>query len=201
MNRLYATMGFVAICLLLWTAPLYAAPKVDGFSGVPWGASQEQIKAAMMKKGFTLLGQKKDSFYKFDRYKGTFAGFPAELTFYYEKNIFYRGAANILNVLNSNSRQQFEAYYNDIKRLFIAKYGAPNEDSELSDGKGNWIGYFAKWNDLPAVANPPGLVKTYIGCGRGAIWDEIEQRISSGLCINFSIGEAWARLKATGGGI
>ena len=39
---------------LLLVAPALAAPRVDGFADVPWGANVDQLKAVMDQRGATL---------------------------------------------------------------------------------------------------------------------------------------------------
>ena len=78
---------------LLLVAPALAAPRVDGFADVPWGANVDQLKAVMDQRGATLQKQGPDRV----EYLGTFANEPARLIFYFDKNIFYQGEAELLN--------------------------------------------------------------------------------------------------------
>jgi len=49
------------------------------------GASREQVQAAIAEKGYTLLEQGAKPAY--EKYRGTFAGHPAELRFFYERSL------------------------------------------------------------------------------------------------------------------
>lgn len=185
-----------------WVVPLHAAPSVEGFSSVPWGASHEQVRTVMTEKGFVFLQEIKSSdLYSFDRYKGDFAGYAAELRFYYYKDVFYRGAAVFLDVLNSNSQLQCEVYYESVKKLFVAKYGRATTEQVFSDGRGNWVGESATWNALQAEAKPQGQVTIIIKSGRSAAWHEIDLQMGSRLIVMYDLGEAWGRLKSFGGNI
>lgn len=95
MSRFRLAVVLAMVCLALWTVPVYAGPAVEGFSGVPWGASREQVQAAMAEKGFTLLEQIPGVA---DKYKGSFAGHAAELKFFFHKNLFYSGEAIIRDI-------------------------------------------------------------------------------------------------------
>ena len=157
---------------------VYAAPPVDGFIGVPWGASREQVQTAMAEKGFALIGLNLD---RGDTYKGNFAGYPAELYFEFLNNVFYKGSARLLDLRSPN----YEAYFG-LKGLISAKYmQVGREEKEKKCFQSLWL-------DLPAMATPAGKVSIFLtsGCDR-----------SERAWIVYDITQAWARFKASGGSI
>ncbi len=168
-----------------------ASPAVDGFIGVPWGASRQQVRQAMEERGFTLLEQRADGI--IDTYQGTFTGQPAELKFQYESNVFFSGEANFLHV-KGQSLDAVRAYYMELKGLLTAKYGLP---AELTDAAGKTP--VCLWERLPATATPPGQVTIQarygqVFYGTGYLGNGLYK--ASGVTVSYSIGSSWARQKA-----
>ena len=68
-----------------------AADTVDGFVGVPWGASKQQVAKEMAQRDFKQVAEGTN----YVVYGGTFADLPADLTFGFGKNGFYMGEADV----------------------------------------------------------------------------------------------------------
>ena len=185
-GKLSILVVLFSLLLMCFTVSAYAAPPaVDGFAGALWGASREQVQAAMAEKGFTLIGK--------DMFKGTFVGHSATLYFSYEKNRFIEGQATFLDVDSLQSPFLAKTYYDEIKGLYAAKYGHAIKELEFSDME-SWYGEIVEW-DLTATATPPGLVTILV------IVFENEKHKDFGVYVKCGIGEAWANLKADGSGI
>ena len=191
MRKLFRIIIMMGFLLMLQTIG-YAAPAVEGFAGVPWGTSREQSQKLMAEKGFTSLGQA-DGFS--DKYKGVFAGHPAELKLTYTKDVFYCGEAIIKDMPAPEILWSMSDFFDDMKKLFVAKYGAANAEYTLGEGE-NLLGFGARWENLAAADNPAG--QAYIDI-RG-----IKKRPQSdfwGIIITYNIGLSWATFKADGGNI
>jgi len=164
---------------------------VDGFIGVPWGASRQQVQKAMEERGFTLLEQRADGIV--DTYQGTFTGQPAELKFQYENNLFISGEANFLHV-KGQSLDAVRAYYMELKGMLTAKYGSP---TELIDAAGRTPACI--WEQLPTTATPPSQVTIHarygpVFYGTGYLGNGVYQ--ASGVTVRYYIGSSWAHQKA-----
>jgi len=180
MKRVYATVLLTVICLLFSAEPLCAAPSVDGFVEVPWGASIDDVKTAMAKRGFTLQKQEIDSV----EYMGTFANEPALLTFDFKKNLLYYGKAELLNAKGKDLNVTLN-YYREFAEMLAAKYGKPESGSAYQRPT-----YFSRWYNLPTSVTPPGQVNieivgglTVIGKAENTVW------------ISYTIGPDWVRAK------
>lgn len=183
MKKLVAAVVFCTVMLAL-TAASYAAPPVEGFIGVPWGADRQQVQKAMEERGFTLLEQRTDGFS--DTFNGTFAGQPAQLRFIYEKSFFYKGEAAFLHV-RDRDYYTVKAYYNELRGLLAAKYGSPAEISSL----GIRPLACSKWEGLPTTAPIPGQVTIMLREGPEMFWPD--SRFSHSVVVIYDIGATWAR--------
>lgn len=180
MKRLYRAVLLAVICLLFSTAPLCAAPNVDGFIEVPWGASIDDVKTAMAKRGFTL--QKQDAEYV--EYIGTFANEPALLTFTFKNNLFYHGKAELLNAKGKDLNVTLN-YYREFAEILAAKYGKTESRSAYQRPT-----FFSRWDNLPTAATPPGRVNIEI-IGGLTVFGKAENTV----WIVYSIGSDWVRAK------
>lgn len=113
-KRWYIAAVLVAVWLLTLTAPICAAPVPEGFVGVPWGATQEQVIKMMSERGWREAFGDGKSFY------GFFAGFPGIVTFEFTGNAMTGGRAELERATNGyNSKHTFDAGY----KLLSEKYG------------------------------------------------------------------------------
>jgi hypothetical protein len=192
MQKLLCTMIALSLLLVTQMTSYAAPPPVDGFVGVPWGASRQQVAAAMAEKGFILLEQRADG--SIDKYQGTFAGQPAELEFWYEKNVFYRGEAAFLHVKDKDF-YVVKAYYIELRDLLTAKYGSPREVTSIGSKP---ISY-SIWEHLSATATPPGRVAIQVREGPAlfgtgpSLGNNLYQAHS--VIVVYDIGASWARIK------
>jgi hypothetical protein len=181
--------AIIIFCLLMsFSKASYAAPPtVDGFVGVPWGASRQQVASVMVEKGYALLQQREDGV--LDRYQGTFADYPAELVFLYTKNVFYYGSAELLPARDKGMDVAMKYYY-EMAQLLTAKYGEPAKKSygflPGPGGKETILSRHSSWENIPAAITPPGQVTISVLGG-----DMAGYRVE----VNYTIGKAWAQLK------
>jgi hypothetical protein len=185
MQKIFSVVIALGLLLVLQVTS-YAAPAVDGFIGVPWGASRQQVQKAMEERGFALLEQRPDGTY--DVYQGTFAGNPAQLSFSYEKNFFYRGEAAFLHV-KDRDYYTVKAYYAELRELITAKYGRPVEINALGS---NPISY-SKWEDLPTTAEPPGKVTIMLRDGPNMFRAGNASHSAYSVIVSYDIGTSWVR--------
>lgn len=184
MRNLFSAVLALSL-VMLFTASSYAASPVDGFIGVPWGASRQQVQKVMEERGFTLLEQRADGFS--DTYQGTFTGQPAQLAFIYEKNVFYKGEAAFLHVRDKDY-YAVKSYYTELKGMLTAKYGQPMERSSI----GSQPLSYSKWENLPATASHPGQVTIMLREGPELFWPE-KNHSSYTVIVSYDIGSSWAR--------
>lgn len=189
MRKIISTVIILGLLLVLQTAG-QAAPAVDGFMGVPWGANHEQVQKAMEARGFTLLEQRSDGI--IDKYRGTFTGKPAELSFQFENNVFFEGEAAFLDVKGAQETVVRLSYL-EMKQLLTAKYGSTAEEYTNADGESN----ACAWH-LPTTVTPSGRVTIYMWHGKaiygtGYYGNGLYE--DSGYTVRYSIGSTWARLK------
>jgi len=190
-NKKFTPVSIVLLMVLVLSAlPAYAAPPLDGFIGVPWGASRQQVQKAMEERGFTLLEQRADGIV--DTYRGTFTGQPAELKFQYEKNAYFAGTATFLHIKGSFDASM--AYYYELKGLLTAKYGTPTVYANAAGQES-----VCRWEGLPATATPQGQVNIQLRYGKvfygTGYWGKGMYE-ADGVEVEYSIGSAWARQKA-----
>lgn len=174
----------MVLAVAAFTVTVYAAPPVDGFLGVRWGASRDQVEKAMRERGFTLLVQRSDV--ERDIYRGMFADYPAELEFQYEKNAFFSGTAAFLDVKGREPMIR-EQRYIEMKRLLALKYGPPSIESFGYRG----VEYASIWENLSTTGSPPGRVSIQVR------WITVlySTGVSDGVGIEYSVGREWLKLK------
>ena len=106
-------------CILLMMHLTSYAASVDGFIGVPWGATQQQIDSAMKEKGFPH-----HDFMPY--YVGSFAGYTARaLSFQLKHDSFYEGQASICHTEENSGHGEVRACSQKIVSMISEKYGQP----------------------------------------------------------------------------
>ncbi|MBP2653826.1 MAG: hypothetical protein H6Q73_1395 [Firmicutes bacterium] len=125
-HRIFVLVILISILISL---PVYAAPTVDGFVGVPWGASSEQIDQTMQEKGFSLSSASSTM----RSYNGIFAGEARVLKFRLSNNKFYEGYV-CLGTANNNTGVQRLA--NEWTYKLNEKYGQLQKRRSLKSD--NW---------------------------------------------------------------
>jgi len=126
-----------SLVLMCFTVSAYAAPSVEGFMGVPWGASRQQVEAAMAEQGFEKLAKPEfcSSFPQDPRcdpnllrYSGQFAGEQAEVNCSIQNKAMVKGWVSIKSFVPFNLTGQMYSYTR-IRGLLTQKYGPPTSDS------------------------------------------------------------------------
>ena len=159
MKRLH--VAFVLIAIWVWVlflpVPIYAAPAPDGFAGVPWGTTQEQVINMMRERGWRETGEQDGkTFY------GDFAGFPSKVIFAFTANAMTRGTAQIEIATNGyHSKITFDAAY----KLLSEKYGQTVIKVYPNDRRGHTMQnyYYADWNIVDDVSSDKYSIS--LGCG------------------------------------
>ena len=125
------------------------APYPEGFVGIPWGASRDQVVKVMNERGFTTEGtvSSQDQPASTLLYRGAFDGQPCQLEFYFSSNAMFKGRASHLGLLQPAGAQL--ALYRQLVNLVSAKYGLPQADKIQEDktntgeiwrfGKAEWL--------------------------------------------------------------
>ena len=137
-------MVIVFWVLLGLQATVFAAPPVEGFMGVPWGSSREQVDKAMVEQGFVKLA-KPDWCATVPgnalcdpglvNYDGRFAGERAEVRFLFQNKALYRGWVVLLSSETIYLQDQVNAFAR-MKALLTEKYGPPTTDEKHTRPKG-----------------------------------------------------------------
>jgi len=135
----------VVVCLLLTLQAIaFAAPPVEGFMGVPWGAGRDQVDKAMAEQGFVKLA-KPDWCASVPgnalcdpglvNYDGRFAGERAEIRFLFQNKALYEGWVALFASETIYLQDQVNAYTR-MKALLTEKYGPPSTDNKTIRPKG-----------------------------------------------------------------
>ncbi len=145
MNRSVFSLSIIFCVLLAIQLPLYAA-SVDGFLGVPWGATQQQIDTAMKEKGF--------SHHEFmPYYVGSFAGYPARaLSFQVKHNAFYEGQASICHTEENSGHGEVRDCSKKIVGMISDKYGQPTRQKQTHSNA-----YSLYWEGLQSAGSSDNI--------------------------------------------
>jgi hypothetical protein len=159
MKRLH--LAFVLIAIWVWVlflpVPIYAAPAPDGFAGVPWGTTQEQVINMMRERGWREAEEQDGkTFY------GDFAGFPSKVFFEFTANAMTGGTAQIEIATNGyHSKIRFDEAY----KLLSEKYGQTDiKVMHNEDRRSTMPNYYnAEWNIVDDVSSDKYSIR--LGCG------------------------------------
>jgi hypothetical protein len=127
MRKIIGAIIVVSLLLMIQITSYAEPPPVDGFIGVPWGASREAVEKAMAERYFP-----KDPDSKADKYiyNGYYAGYQAYVTFYFINNQFFEGGASLIDVFRDakegDYRHLVDQYFSAFETLLIQKYGNPS---------------------------------------------------------------------------
>lgn len=130
---LAVVMSLLTVSSFAFAGLAKAGAVPDGFIGVPWGASADQVKQIMNERGYTQL---KGSATGLLVFKGAFAGVPCQLLFYLIANSFYSGTAEICSRSGYALRPQ--STYKQTVDMLSEKYGPPQtrQSRKLKDNNG-----------------------------------------------------------------
>lgn len=116
MKRTIACMFLTLALFMVFAIPAGAAGP-DGFAGVPWGATQDQVDQAMRDRGFQRLSSQVPNM---QLYSGTFGGYAGSLQFVFFRSALYEGLFNTSSRGNYDWVQQVGT---EIVNTLMAKYG------------------------------------------------------------------------------
>ena len=126
-----------------------APPKVDGFLGIPWGATAAQIDKAMAAQGFSFVEAVRSGRVDIREYKGTFAGYPCTIQFSLKANtFFFARVADICMTKGTGGNQKIQENAEKLEMMISAMYGLPSS----AETPLNPIIYNVDWNGLPSSA-------------------------------------------------
>ena len=155
------------------------AASVDGFIGVPWGATQQQIDNAMREKGF--------SHHEFmPYYVGSFAGYPAPaVSFQVRHNAFYEGQASICHTSENSGYREVEECSQKIVSMISDKYGQPTSRRSTHSNA-----FFLYWEGLhDAVSSDNITIK---------VWTSMPDSLNGGIVqVTYTNNSLFERLKGT----
>lgn len=142
---LVAVLALLTVSVVMFSGIAQAGAVPDGFAGIPWGASKDQIIKTMNERGYrqytgTAPGQLE--------FKGAFAGAHCDLIFLLIANSFYWGSANSCDRFPYPMPPQ-ETYRRMVEML-SEKFGPPQRRRESITGKTNdgreYPDWSATWN-------------------------------------------------------
>lgn len=127
MKGIIAFIVLGLISALFWTTHLYAAPAPEGFVGLPWGASRNQIMEKMNAQGWIKLsGRSPDEAI----FKGSFDGNACELHFVMAGNSLVKGYATPIARFPVRDNSATRYVYESIVRHLTEKYGPQTDGGE-----------------------------------------------------------------------
>ncbi len=145
-NRVSTLVILISLLLLCFTVTAYAALVPDGFVGVPWGTTREQVMKMMSERGWREANNDGKSFY------GSFAGFPeGTVSFGFTGNAITSGSAELQRGTNGyQSKSVFDVGY----KLISEKYGPAVINTMKNDDRTSSMPfyYWAKWDIVDDVS-------------------------------------------------
>ncbi len=137
----------------------------DGFCGVPWGATKQQIDNIMKEKGFSSLNSKIPGRPSYD---GTFSDYPAaELHFDVRHNIFFAGYAEICPARPGYHPDCVLPCSEDMVKKFTEKYGQPSRIEKSLE-----INTFHIWENLQDASSSDNIAIR--------VWTRIPNSLNAG---------------------
>lgn len=161
---LVVVFALLVVSVIMFSGIARAGAVPDGFLGIPWGASTEQIVKVMNERGYRQLTGATPGNLVF---KGAFAGTPCQLHFSLLANSFYSASAVYCDRSDYPLRPQ--STYRQICAELSKKYGPPTDSRsdklKANDGK-----------EYPQ---------------EGAWWDFVDSRTSDKYSIKVTFGVTW----------
>jgi hypothetical protein len=129
---LVAVLALLVASVVMFSGIARAGAVPDGFMGIPWGASKDQIIKTMSERGYRQLTSEESNQLHF---KGDFAGVPClHLYFSLRANSFYSGSA--WGCAWSTYHRGTQAIFERMVNTLSEKYGPPQKrESGKIDGK------------------------------------------------------------------
>ncbi len=133
-HKVWTAAATACLLLAVFLAPALAAPGPEGFAGVPWGATRQQVVNAMNERGFSTQGTITRGGLPPGTllYRGTFDGEPCQLEFYLQNNALCFGQVAHLGLFTG--QVNLERLYKRVVGQLGEKYGPPEYDSRRNDG-------------------------------------------------------------------
>jgi hypothetical protein len=153
----------------------------DGFAGVPWGATLDQVDQAMRDRGFQQLSSPASNI-RF--YSGSFGGYGGTLQFNFFRNALYAGQFNTSSRGNYNWVQQVGT---EFVNTVTAKYGSYSKAERNS-------GWYYTWDGLREPSSGDSInawVWVFFNYG-----DKDLQTSASGVMLGYTNAGLLARLQA-----
>jgi len=126
--RIITTFIVMAFAVTALTVTVYAAPTLEGFMGIAWGANVEQVKQGMAQNGFYLHNEEKWGVLTQEVFdNGSYAGYMVYATSAFLKyNTMYGAVVSIKGEAGSG----IDAIYSHLKTLLQEKYGMPEGETQ-----------------------------------------------------------------------
>jgi hypothetical protein len=146
-KRVFIFVTLFWLLLMCFALTAYAAPVPEGFVGVPWGSSRDQVIKIMSERGW------REAYHDGKTYYGSFAGFPEGLIIFgYTGNVMTSGSAELQRATSGyQSRQVFDDAY----KLISEKYGPAEINSMKNSDRTSSMPvlYWTKWQIVDDVSS------------------------------------------------
>jgi hypothetical protein len=114
------------LLLMCFAVTAYAEPVPEGFVGVPWGTTREQVRKIMSERGWLRLTGSAPTEESFN---GAYNGMTGQLTFIFAGESFVEGRADFLARVPERSIAFTTKKYEETVKILTEKYGPPNNGS------------------------------------------------------------------------
>jgi len=127
-NKVSLLVILFSLVFMCFTLSAYAAPELNGFMGIPWGANVEQVRQGMVQNGFSLHTEEKWGVLTQEVFEnGVYAGYRVYAASAFLKfNTMYAVTLTIKGEEGSG----IDAIYNHLKTLLQEKYGPPDGEKQ-----------------------------------------------------------------------
>ena len=127
-NKVSLLVILFSLVFMCFTLSAYAAPELNGFMGIPWGANVEQVRQGMVQNGFSLHTEEKWGVLTQEVFEnGVYAGYRV-----YAASVFLK--FNTMYAVNLTIKGEegggIDAIYSHLKTLLQEKYGMPEGEKQ-----------------------------------------------------------------------
>jgi hypothetical protein len=128
MKRKVFFLALLFSLLVVFTASAYAAPALNGFIGIPWGANGEQVRQGMAQNGFSFHNDNKWGILTQQTFEnGSYAGYMSYLgSAFLKYDTMYKGGVSI----KATDGGGLDFLYSRLKNLLQDKYGALESETQ-----------------------------------------------------------------------
>lgn len=131
---LVVVFAILAVLVVMFSGIAQAGEVPDGFMGIPWGASGDQIIKTMKERGYQRTDNPQNT--QPFAFRGAFAGAPCELNFHLTANSFHSVYA--ANCQWSPNPRVPQRYFQDMVKMLSEKYGPPQSRESTGDEAAHW---------------------------------------------------------------